>query len=116
VAPSGTPLMVNGLPLRAGLRTLQDRDELRVPGLGPLYFSTERIARIEPLPTEPDALSCPRCRDRIAAGSPAVRCPGCGLWHHQTEDRPCWTYAETCALCPQPTAADAGYRWTPEAA
>jgi hypothetical protein len=108
-------LALNGLPLQSGLRTLTDRDEIRIPGLGAVYFSTERLARSEPFPALPHPVSCPRCRQAIAAGTPAVRCPGCEVWHHASPELPCWSYAERCALCPQPTAAEAGYRWTPEA-
>lgn len=115
VAEPGACVAVNGLPVATGLRTLADRDELRVPGLGRLYFSSERLARVEPLPETGREVSCPRCRQRIAPLAPAVRCPGCDLWHHQSDDLPCWTYAVTCALCQQSTEASAGFRWTPEA-
>lgn len=114
VARPASGIAVNGLPLLAGVRTLLDRDELRVPGLGALFFSTERLALVEPLPLTGHAVSCPRCRQPIAPESPAVRCPGCEVWHHGSTELPCWTYAPTCALCQQSTALDAGFRWTPE--
>ncbi|HLG05507.1 MAG TPA: hypothetical protein VI383_05090 [Gemmatimonadales bacterium] len=124
-APSGRPewhllarddsgITVNGLPLFSGVRTLLDRDEIGVPGLGPLFFSTERLARVEPLPAAGPEIHCPRCRQPVAPGTPAVRCPSCEVWHHSSEELPCWTYAETCALCRQSTAFDTGYQWTPE--
>jgi hypothetical protein len=109
---SGTA--INGLPLIGGLRTLSDQDEISCPAAGALFYSTERLARVEPLPALGYEVSCPRCRQPIASGSAAVRCPGCEVWHHGSEELPCWTYAPTCALCQQQTAADTGYRWTPE--
>jgi hypothetical protein len=109
-----TRIAVNGVPLTTGIRVLDDRDEITAPGRGSVFFSTERLARCEPLPPAERPLVCPRCRQPIAIGSPAVRCPRCALWHHQSAELPCWTYSPTCALCPQPTALDAGFRWTPE--
>jgi len=47
-APSKQAVAVNGLPLATGLRVLHDRDEIRVPGAPPMFFSTERLARVEP--------------------------------------------------------------------
>jgi hypothetical protein len=114
LARPSSGISLNGLPFLAGVRTLLDRDELRVPALGALFFSTERLARVEPFPLEGHEVSCPRCRQPIAPGTPAVRCPGCEVWHHGSEELPCWSYAASCALCQQSTAADAGYHWTPE--
>ncbi len=114
VARPSSGISVNGLPLFAGVRTLLDRDEVRIPGLGVLFFSTERLAGVEPLPALGYDVSCPRCRQPIAAGAQAVRCPGCEVWHHGSAELPCWTYAPTCALCQQPTPLDAGFKWTPE--
>ncbi|MGQ0734257.1 MAG: hypothetical protein ACT4QD_11440 [Acidobacteriota bacterium] len=105
---------VNGIPVPNGVRVLSDRDELHVAGLEKAYFSTERLTRVEPCPASSTPLLCPRCRQEIAAAAPAVCCPGCGVWHHQEETLECWTYAERCALCPQPTSLNAGYQWTPE--
>lgn len=107
---------VNGLPLLAGIRLLADRDEIRVAGASPVYFSAEALARIEPLPDTGREVICPRCRQPIEKGTPAVRCPSssCGVWHHESERFPCWTYAATCSLCPQPTDLEAGFQWTPE--
>jgi len=42
-----------------------------------------------------------------------VRCPQCGVWHHQSDELPCWVYSSSCSLCDHPTALDAGYRWIP---
>ncbi len=107
-------LSINGLPLRVGIRVLVDRDEIRIGSRGTVFFSTESLARSEPLPSSDRPLLCPRCRQAIGPGTQAVRCPQCGLWHHQSAELPCWTYAPTCALCPQGTELDAGFRWTPE--
>ena len=83
-------------------------------GLGRCYFSTETLARIEPLSEEDATGCCPRCKQGLTAGQPAVKCPGCGVWHHQSDELPCWTYAERCAICGGSTALDAGFSWTPE--
>ena len=107
-------IAVNGLPWRAGLRQLLDQDEIRVPGLDSLYFSTERLARTEALPPLDHEVACPRCRQPIPPGAPAVRCPGCEVWHHASTELPCWSYAATCAYCDYATAQDTGFRWTPE--
>lgn len=111
---------VNGVPLLGGIRVLADRDELllgaEVNGAARIFFSTERLARVEPFPRPDDAAFCPRCKQQIAPGSRAVRCPGphCRVWHHQSDDLPCWPYSERCALCDQPTETGTGYRWTPD--
>jgi hypothetical protein len=113
LAPFGANLWVNGLPLLAGLRVLDDRDEIRVENGRPLFFATEELARVVPMPDSNRAMMCPRCQQRIDAGTAAVRCPRCALWHHESGDLPCWTYSPTCTLCPQPSALDAGFQWTP---
>jgi hypothetical protein len=112
VGRPGALIMVNGLPLLGGIRALRDRDEVRGPGPEHWFFSSELLARVEAFPG-PGQVPCPRCRQPIEPQTPAVRCPDCRLWHHQTEALPCWTYGETCAQCHQATALDAGYRWTP---
>lgn len=106
-------LRINGEPLALGIAVLRHRDELRLGGDAPFYFSTERPAEVQVYPHD-DAPRCPRCAQAIGRDEPCVRCPGCGVRHHQREDRPCWTYAPSCALCDQPTELDAGLRWTPE--
>lgn len=103
---------VNGAPLRLGIRLLRDRDELRLATGERYYFSTERLATVEPF-VRAEPVCCPRCRQQIASGVPAVACPSCGAWCHQTDALPCWTYAATCPLCDQPSALEGGYRWTP---
>jgi hypothetical protein len=113
-APDGE-VRVNGFAPVAGVHVLQDRDEIRATPAQTLFFSTETLARVEMFVAGDRAIFCGRCRQPIQDGELAVRCPGCGIWYHQTEQLPCWTYAPTCAYCPRPTALDAEYSWTPEA-
>ena len=103
---------VNGSRLDTGIRVLRDRDELRAAG-GRMFFSSESLAVVVPFPDPGKTTFCPRCKLAIAPGSPAVRCPQCGVWHHQSEELPCWVYSVSCSLCDHPTALDAGYRWVP---
>jgi hypothetical protein len=106
---------VNGLPLVGGLRELRDRDGIRFAGQQ-LYLSTERRARPVPFTGTGAPVFCARSRREIRPGDLAVRCPNprCGAWHLQSEEFPCWTYGDTCAVCDQPTPLDAEFRWTPE--
>ena len=116
LVPAGAHVRINDAPIENGIRVLADRDAIRVANLPPVYFSTERLARVEPFPNEANVF-CPRDKTLISAGEPAVCCPQCGIWHHEqsAEGEGCWTYAETCALCDQSTDLDsAGFRWTPE--
>ncbi|HVS04230.1 MAG TPA: hypothetical protein VMT16_15810 [Thermoanaerobaculia bacterium] len=116
VAGARRRVRVDGLAVGLGLRWLADRELVVVEGLPALVFATEAPARVEPFPGLGRAVDCPRCRQPLRNGAPAVRCPapGCGLWHHQDEELSCWSYAGTCAGCPQPTALDGAPRWTPE--
>lgn len=111
-SPRGVRL--NGAPLSTGIRVLADRDELQLDGRGRFFFSTERLVRIETYGAGERPVVCPRCKLPIEVGTLAVCCPQCAVWHHQSVDSPCWIYSEHCALCPQPTPLDCGYRWTPE--
>jgi len=111
-APS-TSASINGQATLLGIRALKDRDEIVVGGER-LFFTKERLAMAQPFPGAGQAVFCARCKQEIASPCPAVRCPACGTWCHESEDLPCWTYAVACPLCDQPTALDAGYRWTPE--
>jgi hypothetical protein len=114
VTTKGCRARVSGMSVATGIRRLSDRDEILLHGLGRCYFSTETLARIEPLSEEAATGCCPRCKQGMTVGQPAVRCPGCGVWHHQSNELPCWTYAERCAICGGSTALDAGFSWTPE--
>lgn len=113
IVPPAQSLTINGLPLVGGLQLMDDRDEIRLPDGSSLFFSTEELPRVCPMPATDKPMNCARCRQRIEPESPAIRCPQCGIWHHQQEDLECWTYSSTCALCPQPTPFDIGFRWTP---
>jgi hypothetical protein len=118
-APAGWLLMaqpeaalrLNGIVLPGSIRLLQDKDEIAIGGER-MYFSTEEFTVVAP--HQGESLICPRDKTPVKAGDLAVRCPGCGAVHHQSAELPCWLYADTCSLCEQPTALDAGLRWTPE--
>lgn len=114
IAGTGSGVSVNGLPLATGIRVVSDRDEIRVPGVSNVYFSTESLARVEAFPGSDQTLFCPRCKQEIEQWAAAVKCPACGVWHHQTEELNCWTYSEVCALCAHATGLSAGFQWTPE--
>jgi len=113
---------VNGSPVALGIRVLDDRDEIVVGGPASddtrrCFFSTERLVVVEPFPGAAQPVHCPRCKQEIHPGTFSVQCPHptCRMWHHQTKDLPCWSYAATCAspACDQPTDTKI-YRWTPE--
>lgn len=106
---------VNGFAPVAGMRVLQERDEIRVSPSNTLYFSTETLARVEEFPGAERAVYCGRCRQAMEKGQLAVRCPQCGIWYHQTAELPCWTYAPSCGFCPRSTPLDAAFTWVPEA-
>ncbi|MBE7501330.1 MAG: hypothetical protein HS113_13695 [Verrucomicrobiales bacterium] len=109
-------IRVNGDPVCLGLRVLEDHDEIQAGPGERLFFSAERLAEIVAFPGGPRPVHCPRCHQLIEPGHLAVQCPGCQTWHHQSDQLPCWSYDARCALCPQPTALDAGLSWTPEQA
>jgi hypothetical protein len=113
LAPHDEPVWINGLPLISGVRVLTDRDEIRLASGDAFFFSTETLARVTAMPALESVKSCPRCRAAIDPGTPAVCCPTCSLWHHQSEELPCWLYSEVCASCSQATALTAGFQWTP---
>lgn len=115
LAGAASGARVNGLAPVAGVRVLQDRDEIRATPSNTLFFSAETLARAEEFPASERAVYCGRCRQAMETGQLAVRCPQCGIWYHQTESLPCWTYAPACAFCPQSTPLDAGFSWIPEA-
>jgi len=113
IAAPACAVRINGAPLPTRIRALRDRDEIQV-GSSRLYFSTETLAAVVPFAGDGET-RCARCRMAILSPTPAVACPDCGVWYHQTATLPCWTYTPTCALCEQPTALEGGFRWTPEA-
>ncbi len=107
-------ITINGIPLLLGIRSLKDRDEIRWSQNGSAFFSSEELAAVVNLPSEDRKIVCPRCKQEIASKTPAVRCPRCGIWHHQSEEFPCYTYAEHCATCSRKTSLDSGFDWIPE--
>lgn len=119
IADPLAPLAVNGQPIPLGLHVLRDRDEIRLADGPELFFSTEKLARVESYSGAAQPEYCPRCKLIIGpeagpAVVPVVRCPECHVVHHQSDEFPCWTYAPTCALCSCPTEISENYRWTPE--
>ncbi|HUW58242.1 MAG TPA: hypothetical protein VMZ92_16515 [Planctomycetota bacterium] len=109
------PVYVNGKRLDLGIHVLAERDEIRLASHR-MLFSSQRAARVEPFPGigRPGPCPCPRCRQPIEIGDPAVRCPNCGTWYHQSDDLPCYTYAPRCAVCKAPTELSGEFQWTPE--
>ena len=110
---------VNGRAVDLGMRALRDRDEIALPRACHLVFTADSVPRVQPFGGLAHGANCPRCTRPIEAGTPAVLCPNCGVWHHEyvdgEDDRHCWTYGPTCgAGCPQTTALDAAPAWTPE--
>src|SRR5271169_6705353 len=95
-AGAGAAVRVNGALLVTGLGVLSDRDEIRVNGSPPLFFSTETLAAVQPFPGSDRPVFCGRCRRQIKQGDPAVRCPACSIWHEQSAQYPCWTYHDKC--------------------
>lgn len=116
VVDRNSAVEVNGAPVTAGLRVLEDRDEIRLAGGAPIWFSTESLARVEPAPAFAGRKRrCPRCSDPIEAGSPAVCCPRCGVFSHEQQDRACFTYQKApCAACGEFSELDGSFHWTPE--
>lgn len=105
---------INGLPLNEGIRVLAHGDEVRIAGEGTFFYSTETLPAITAFPGRDSA--CMRCKLLLAPGKPAVRCPVCTIWHHQSAEDglTCWTGFERCANCGHTTAMDEGYRFSPE--
>ena len=108
------PVRVNGSAVVGGIRALDDRDEIRGPSVAQCFLSTEQLASVVLSPGGERPMFCPRCKLPIEAATPAVRCPVCGIWHHQDDMHPCWSYSEECAVCRHDTDLDRGYRWSPE--
>ena len=121
-ARPGGRVYLNGQGLPAGMKALHHKDEIRVGEgeSGRMYFSAERPARVEPFPGMGRPVRCARCYDPVEVGQPAVQCPKCRLWYHQSpsedpaEDRPCWTYDPACSHCSWPTDLAEAQMWTPE--
>ncbi len=117
---------------------LSDRDIIQVPDEGPILFSAENHPgvelrleiprsgvikmlfaaktppRVELFPGPGEPAICARCCSFIGQDAPAVACPECDAWHHQSEQEPCWVAGPTCANCDQPTGLNVDYLWRPE--
>jgi hypothetical protein len=114
---AGDPVRVNGLWVRTGACVLADRDEVRVAGHPPVFFSTETFPTVETFKAganPDDKVYCPRCKKALEDGQSIVRCPACRVGYHYAEAREhnCWGYAPTCA-CGHATSMDAVFEWTP---
>lgn len=72
---------LNGHPIIAGLAILADRDEIRINGSSPLFFSTETLASVQALPGADRPIFCGRCRQQMKPGCPRcnVRDVGSGM-------------------------------------
>jgi len=103
VAEHGTDISINGIPLFLGIRSLRDRDEIRWSPDGFVFFSLEELATVVDFPPCDRKIFCPRCKQEIEPGTPAVLCPCCKIYYHQSEQFPCYTYAEMCGTCPRKT-------------
>lgn len=115
---TGPRVTVNGDEVLLGARVLADRDEIVVAtgSIHRYFFSAESSPVVEtftPRNEEGIATRCPRCIQPIESGK-VVCCPSCGVWHHQTDESPCWSYGDTCGAChEQPTDLDAEFRFHP---
>lgn len=110
-----TTVRVNGQAPALGIRVLRDKDEIRVPGAPPMFFSSEKLVSVEPFTGEPGA-TCIRCTKVIEPQSPAVRCGSCQRWYHQNPERNCFTYGDgaICVECGAAAVVNDAFRWTPE--
>jgi len=102
---------LNGEALRLGVRVLRDRDAIATATTSQ-FFGTERAAHVQPFPGAEKVVYCPRDKQVIEPGSEAVRCPGCGLFVHESAELPCYSCSSTC-VCGHPSNLDGRLRWTP---
>ena len=114
-----TDARVNAVSVAGWLWVLGDRDEIQCKGQRVLFAarSPPRVTTYlaaDPLVAAAHQPACPRCHQAIELGSPAVQCPGCERWFHQSGARDCWSGSPSCASCPQPTDLNAPYGWTPQ--
>ena len=115
LAPPSSSVHVNGEPAALGIRVLRDKDEIRLLGAAPMFFSTEQLVAVEPFAGLPEG-RCPRCTKAIEPQSPAVRCGVCNTWYHQADARRCFTYGENpiCVMCGSDAVLSGEFAWSPE--
>jgi hypothetical protein len=77
----GDVVRVSGVPLQGGIHVLRDRDEISVNGQKPMFFSTEKLPRIDVFVETGKPEHCPRCNSLIEPGMKIVSCPDCGVIH-----------------------------------
>ncbi len=107
---------VDGTPQNLGIYHLADGQEILVKGAGVVVLTTEKPPVKTKLPDSETDVICPRCKTEIEPGSDAVICPSCGIWHHEMDELPCWTYEHSthCAMCAQVTDLESGLQRIPE--
>lgn len=115
--PAEFQIWVNGRRV-SQIRILRHRDSIWSPGSDAVFFSTEKLAKVEVYPGHSERLDCPRCKLPIREGHEIVVCPGCSTAHHMlpAEDLPCWTYNATCSACSYSSDMSDDLRWVPEIA
>ena len=116
-AGSEARVAVNGMSLSLGMRALRDRDEISLGDKCHLIFTSDSAPQVVAFDAADGEVVCPRCAGPIKSEQLAVRCPCCGVWHHEDEsaERLCWTYGPTCMACSkQATPLDSEPAWTPE--
>ena len=114
IAETGAAVLVNGEPVRIGLRVLTNRDDLRTGDGTRAVFSDECRATEVPFPSGLAAVRCARCTGDLAPGEPAVQCPGCRCWYHEHGDFVCWSSIPFCQSCGRTTGVVADDAWVPE--
>jgi hypothetical protein len=114
LAGHGSDISINGIPLTLGIHVLRDRDEIRWSREGFGFYSSEKLASVVGFPQADRKIICPRCKQEIVPETPAVRCPNCGIWYHQSQEFPCYSYAPNCAICARKTNLGGEFEWIPE--
>ena len=113
MVPEDARITHNGQRVRGGgLRVLMHGDSLAADAGAPVYFSTEQTPSVEDYAGPPEI--CARCKTPVKHGDRAVKCPRCGILHHETAEKNCWSYRTECTCCPQPTALETALCWSPE--
>jgi hypothetical protein len=114
IAGDGSDISINGIPLFLGIHVLRDRDEIRWSREGFGFYSSEELASVVSFPQADRKIFCPRCKQKIVPETPAVQCPNCGIWYHQSQEFPCYSYTPNCAICARKTNLGGEFEWIPE--